>query len=158
LAEVETGGSHSIQTECFTAGLLHDIGKLFLAANLPERYDEVLTRSAQESKSVVEIEEQILGATHAEVAGFVLHTWHLPDSIVEAVHWHHCPGKSPGASGFTALTAVHAANALEHELRTEPDGLVGGEPDWDYLKASGFGERWSEWRLRCTSASAKKWL
>jgi HD-like signal output (HDOD) protein len=146
IADVEDSSSE-VRSQAFTAGLLHDLGKLLLAANVPEQFDQIWTQCQNERRPVWEVETQLLGANHAEVGGFVLETWHLPAPIVEAVTWHHCPIRSwSSPQSFSPLTAVHAANGLEHELRPEP---AEGEPeplDLDYLKAAGFGDHIDSWR------------
>jgi HD-like signal output (HDOD) protein len=58
---------------------------------------------------------QILGATHAGVAAYLLGLWGLPATIVEAVAFHHTPARSQ-THGFGPMAAVYIANALEHEL------------------------------------------
>jgi hypothetical protein len=60
----------------------------------------------------------------------------MPDQIVEAVAYHHEPLRCPELS-FTALTAVHVANALE-----EPAAA----PDHAYLEALGIADRLEAWR------------
>lgn len=101
----------------FTASLLHNFGVLLLAANLPERYDQVL-KSAQERRvSIAWAELETFGATHAEIAGTILATWGLPFPIVNAVGWYPVPSSSDD-SEFTPLTAVHAATAVDTYART----------------------------------------
>ena len=51
---------------------------------------------------------------HSEVGAFLMGLWGMSDRIVEALAFHHNPGHCP-ALGFSPLTAVHAANALDHE-------------------------------------------
>jgi HD-like signal output (HDOD) protein len=65
----------------------------------------------------------LLGTTHAEVGAYLLGLWGLPDAIVEALAFHHCPSACPDQR-FSPLTAVHIANALVH---TE-DSPGGGTP------------------------------
>src|SRR5207244_98934 len=105
----------------FTAGLLHDVGKLLLAANLPEAYCQVLKEAQGRIDSVSEPETKLLGASHAELGASVLGSWGLPVSILEAIAWHHCPDKS-GDQLFSPLTAVHAANAVEQEKALDKTG------------------------------------
>jgi HD-like signal output (HDOD) protein len=80
----------------------------------------------------------VLGTTHAEVGAYLLGLWGLPDPIVEAVAWHHNPTGCPSTS-FTALTAVHAADAI---LRAR-DGVL---PDRDYLQRLGLADQFPVWR------------
>ncbi|HEY3862611.1 MAG TPA: HDOD domain-containing protein [Verrucomicrobiae bacterium] len=106
----------------FTAGILHDMGKMILAGNLPDRYKAVRALRAARQLSDHAAEMEIFGATHAKVAACLLASWGLPLPILEAVAWHHEPECSPG-KGFSLLAAIHAANAFAHESAGEPFAL-----------------------------------
>jgi HD-like signal output (HDOD) protein len=131
--------------DAFMAGLLHDVGKLVLAANLPQDYDQALALAQAEGMAEWEAERATLGATHAEVGAYLLGLWGLPEPMVEALAFHHCPSACPHHT-FGPLTAVHVANALMREDdaadATEPSVRVDGE----YLAALGLGDRLARWR------------
>jgi HD-like signal output (HDOD) protein len=99
--------------DAFTAGLLHDLGKVALAMNLEEQYQSTFIHAQQEKLRGWEAEKEILGATHAEAGAYLLSLWGLPASIVAAVGMHHCPA-SRLDSEFSATSAVHIANTLEY--------------------------------------------
>jgi HD-like signal output (HDOD) protein len=124
----------------YTAGLLHDVGKLMLADSLPKEFQEALAQSMDSHRSLPEVEAQIFGATHAGLAAYLLGLWGLPAPIVEAVAFHHTPEQSSNAK-FSPLTAVHAANALEYEL----DGLD-SDLNLEYLDRLGVADRVDAWR------------
>ena len=109
---------HKMAEECFTAGLLHDIGRLALIANAPEQYAAAVRLSREEPMPLVEAERAVFGTSHAEVGGYLLALWGLPVTIVEAAMFHHHPGKRL-PSGFSSLTAVHVANVFEHAQNDE---------------------------------------
>lgn len=94
----------------FVGGLLHDIGKLVLASNYPERYQETLRRSRSEPAAVSEVEREIFGTSHAEIGAYLLWLWGLPEPITEILALHHQLLYDPGVS--RAVTAVHIANSL----------------------------------------------
>lgn len=111
--------NESLAEEAFTAGLLHDIGKMALMSIKPEEYTK-LYREAAEGKTPMHLLERVkLGTTHAEMGAYLLSLWGIPYDILEAVAWHHFPAESR-AKEFSPLTAVHVANVSEH-LRTRPD-------------------------------------
>src|SRR5258708_24434704 len=96
-------------------GLLHDAGKLVLAANCPKEYADVLALIRNENLTSYTAESQIFGAPHAHIASYLLWLWGLPDEVCRAVAFHHRP-REASAKAFTAAAAIHVAHALEHEL------------------------------------------
>ncbi|MBN2208899.1 MAG: HDOD domain-containing protein [Candidatus Coatesbacteria bacterium] len=137
----------------FMSGLLHDIGKLVLAVNLFDRYVKALDLSEHEHLSLADAELKTLGVTHAEVGGYLLGLWGLPDAIVEGVAFHHCPVECPEAS-FIPLTAVHVADVLQHEMDLEGTGIE-SKADVDYLDRLGLSKRFDAWRVACENLNNK---
>ena len=123
----------------FTASLLHNFGMLLLAANLPDAYDQVLRRAKEQRVSVAWAEMEILGATHAEVAGAMLASWGIPFPIVNAVGWYPLPSASEDTE-FSPLTAVHAAAAVDTYEQT---GML--SYDQDYMRNLGLAEKLECW-------------
>lgn len=128
--------------DTFVAGLLHDVGQLVLVSNHPEKYDRVLSALAGGDRTIAEAERETFGTTHAEMGGYLLWLWGLPDPVVEAVAFHHNPSGCPGG-GFAPLTAVHVANALEDR----PAALThAGVPlDTAYLTRIGVADAVEAW-------------
>ena len=131
--------------DALIAGLLHDAGKIVIAANLPERYSGVLASTEDEGLKLWEAGRQFLMNMHAEVGAYLLGLWGLPDPIVEAVAFHHHPNKSAGM-GFTPLIAVHAASAIDHEHDPTREGLETNRLDAEYLARFGLADRLPAWR------------
>lgn len=134
----EAGINRGGQDNAFVAGLLHDLGKLVLLANLPQEYERAQTLVRERGLSERAAEQEVFGATHAEVGGYLLALWNLPPSVVEAVALHHEPGVSM-ATEPAPLTFVHVANAFTHG---EPPGSI----DRAYLDAVGVSARLEAWR------------
>ena len=122
----------------FTAGLLHDMGKLILAANVPDEYHDVLTRVAEVKVKDWQGEYIAFGVTHAEVGAYLIGLWGLPDALVEAIAYHHRPVSAIGKK-FGPLAAGHLADALEHHRRTDAGRLAADDLDADYLGRVGLG-------------------
>jgi putative nucleotidyltransferase with HDIG domain len=126
--------------EAAMAALLHDIGHLIMLSEFQDA-DQLLTLpQRQHGDALCRHEEALIGAHHGWIGAYLLRLWGLPQSLVEAVAWHHHPSAS-GIPGFTTLTLVHVADAL---LR-ERDGVV-GVLDEDYLDTLGGLEHLSTWR------------
>ena len=97
----------------FTAGLLHDIGKLALATLFPQECVRIHERGG-----TLDAELEVLGATHADIGARVAELWRLPLSIRDAVAAHHHPD---AATRVTLADVIHAADALAHAMDTGTD-------------------------------------
>lgn len=144
----EHGADQRIMEEAFTAGLLHDVGLLVLATNLPTQYTDTLALMQNRGIPEWEAEREVLGATHGDIGGYLLGIWGLSDTIVEAVAFHHEPSRSTGKT-FSPLTAVHVANAVDEE---EVAAGIGGPQvamQAAYLSACGLSGKLPVWRALC---------
>jgi putative nucleotidyltransferase with HDIG domain len=120
-----------VARNAFTAGLLHDIGKLALALNFEEQYQGALKLAEKQKLSPVEVEAQVFGATHAETGAYLLAVWGLPLPIVEAVARHHAPASSL-EKHFTATTALHITERLEYAEDLARNGIKDVQIDLNY--------------------------
>jgi len=103
----------------FTAGLLHDIGKLVISIYVQEVGAYLLEKVSVANLSYVELEEKIIGYNHATVGGFLAKGWNLPEDLVAAISYHHAPS---GAQNYAELASViHVANGFASML-----GIGGG--------------------------------
>jgi HD-like signal output (HDOD) protein len=135
------------QDEAFTAGILHDLGKLILAQNFPEDYAEVLTRSCRQPRPLCEIETERFGASHAELGAYLMGLWGIGDEVVGAIaHHHQLP--SAGVSG-RVIAVVYAANALEHGLSVEPPEEPVAAIAPEILQQLNIAERMPAWEEAC---------
>ena len=103
----------------FTAGMLHDIGKVVMATDNAPLYAPVSAEVQRTARPQHEVETEMLGYNHAELGGCLLGLWGLPFPIVQAVGWHHDPSHAP-EKGFNALTLVHLANCEIRKLPPDP--------------------------------------
>jgi len=125
--------------ECFVSGLLHDIGKLILASNADKEYEGVLRTSRNEKIPCYKIEHEVFGATHADVGGYLLGLWGLPEVIVRTVELHHSLDHIR-EQGFSSLIAVHAAQNI---IKTSFKRV--GSLDMEFLKRAGVTDRVEKW-------------
>ena len=109
------------QDYAFTAGLLHDIGRLVLVSRFPKQYQAVLAHQRRTDTELLDAEREVMGVDHV-VAGMALaEHWNFSNTMKMAIACHHDPDR-PGA-GLLA-TMVHVANAIVHAL-----DLAGDEDD-----------------------------
>lgn len=107
----------------FVAGLLHDLGKLVLADNLPMKYHSALEIAANKQIQLRDAELEVFGTTHAQVGAYLMWLWNLPDAVVVASAYHHTPSEHPEKS-ISPLPVVHMANVFVHET------IHGGTRRW----------------------------
>ena len=75
----------------YTAGLLHDIGKVVLDQYIYADFPLFYRQLNEERKNLIEVEKNVLGIDHTEVGGDLAHSWSLPESLVETIRYHHKP-------------------------------------------------------------------
>ena len=138
----------------FTAGLLHDVGKLVLGLRLGDSYWELL-EDASENGGAAEAERTALSCDHATVGGWLLQLWGMPPDLVEAVALHTDAIVADDGLDTTTIVAVadrllHATDATSgvaredvlDELRSTVPGLVEGDT-WRGIWTALFKEQQS---------------
>lgn len=129
----------------FTAGLLHDLGRLALACVAPEALAAAQAQSLQQDVPLLDAEQQCLGTDHAAFGALVAGHWHFGSDIVEAIRWHHGPSGRPGPAGAADPSApladlLHVADAMAHalDLNAQPHERVPriDAASWNRLRLS----------------------
>lgn len=144
IAELEDAGP-VVREEAFVAGMLHDAGRMVLAANFPSAYSQILMGPDSGPEGLSARETQAFGADHADVGGYLLGLWGLPVPVVESIAWHHTPSRAVVKS-FGTLSAVHTAEALASPLPAQAF-------DEAWLAEPGMRERVEGWRKALQNTS-----
>ncbi len=131
-----------MKDDSFVAGMLHDTGRLIMASNNPEKYQQAIQKSVE--IGIAAAEDEVFEVNHADLGGYLFALWGLPNSIVDAVEFHHEPSKS-GQTEVSTLTLVHAANAIvtrQHEEVATPGSI---RVDEAYLDSLGLMDHYQDW-------------
>ena len=108
--------------EAFTAGILHDIGKLIFAVQAGTDYQRVVNLERAAGASSLEAERALLEFTHPEVGEMVAQRWKLPPRYVAAIAHHHAPAGAGDEAVFAAIIGL--ANQAAHAIADGPSGLA----------------------------------
>jgi HD-like signal output (HDOD) protein len=140
------------------AGMFHDLGKLILVTNFQEPYQKLLTEARQTGQNLWDLESDLFGTSHAEIGAYLMGLWGLEYPVIEAIAYHHCPGKSlSNSTGL--LTAVHFGDAFDR-LRNDGNDQDSGngwrQLDRGYLDNLGVADRINNWQSVCHELAERK--
>lgn len=122
----------------FTAGLLHDMGKVVMNPFISEVRPQLDTLLRETSRPFDELEKELLGMSHPEAGAQLMEQWNFPEDIVEIVMWHHQPRKAP--RGQKAALLIHLADTLVYSQGVG-DGIDGFRYTVDEGAAQSLGLR-----------------
>lgn len=103
----------------FTAGLLHDAGRLIVFKNLPYASVEAMLFARHNMLPLVAAERRVLGYDHAQVADLLLSSWKFPATLTAAIAHHHDPAASPAPKD---AAVVQLADNLAHAAAMSAGG------------------------------------
>ena len=107
----------------FTAGLLHDLGKVVLSTFIEVDVQRIVNLAYSGEASFEAAEAEVLGIDHAETGALLLQAWNLPEGIVNAVKYHHRPDDFEGDALVVDLVHLADSLALTNGLGRGFDGL-----------------------------------
>jgi len=131
--------------QAFIAAMMHDIGKLVLARQLPDAVSRIRLAGAGVRAPAHAVETSVLGVSHAQVGAYLLGLWGMPYSILEAIAFHHHPSMVVTQPTFGVLAAVHVADVLAHEIGDLPEAAR-PELDLALMERLGVCDKLPEWR------------
>ncbi len=152
IMQMEGADENPTEDAC-AAAMLRDTGKLMLARNLHQPYQQAIKLATRQQIPLSDAEKEIFGATSTGVAAYLFGLWGLSAPMVEAVAFHLQPGKS-GTKAFGPLAAIHVANVFVGQF--SPDRPPGKpvELDLNYLSAIGVQNRLTAWRAEIENSIA----
>lgn len=151
-AELIARSRHMKHEFAFTAGLLHDLGRLVLACYFPTQYQLVLNYQTEQDCLLLDAETAVLGITHVDTGLVLAQTWHFSDVVCDAIAGHHDP--QPG-HGHALAVVIHVADAIAHglDMANEENELVPllSATAWDTLglQAAECAAIFRETEMRC---------
>ncbi len=134
------------QGEEFTAGLLHDLGRILLAVTMPADFSQADPLDFVEDAHILERERRLLHTDHCQLGAAYGQQNRLPSTAVAAIQFHHHPLDAKDHRGIIGLVAAadHMANFLQRgdpSAVYDPAGNVGYEGIarvWSPEKAAEF--------------------
>ncbi len=97
--------------EAVLAAFLHDIGYWVLVQERPSELDRAAALALSEDIPMHEAERCVLGTSHAEIGAYLLGLWGMPNTLVEAIAYHHTPERA-GVRRFNSTSALAVALSL----------------------------------------------
>lgn len=122
----------------FTAGLLHDIGRLIIAEVAPALWAEINDQVDNLDPNIVRIETEKLGVSHIDVGAALMKKWAMPDMLTQCLIKHHdVDHLGPDA---IATSIVYLANQLsQHNLAEDEETMqeiLSAIPNWEHSKCT----------------------
>ena len=81
-------------TDCFTAGLLCNFGRIILDQYFSEEFSKMLETARRRRVSLLDVERETLGVSHAEIGYWAADFWGFDDALAHAIRHHHGPAVS----------------------------------------------------------------
>ena len=130
LAEMlaESSGRH--REDAFTAGIIHNVGRLALAQHRPDQLGGAVRTALEEGRTIHDVQRDRFGFTDADLGAALAEAWEFPPPFCEAVRFHASSERSlrePDALAALVLKARRFARAsgttdgLDEESQITPD-------------------------------------
>ncbi len=100
----------------YIAGLVHDVGKIVMAASFPKHFLEIHRRIAEEPMHLVDAERAVLGMDHMELGGHYLRRLNFPPVLVEAAQFHSAPENAKNDPTIVAAVQIADLVVRKHQL------------------------------------------
>ncbi len=122
------GSTEGLDCEYFLTGLLMDLGRLAMLKTISQEYWAVLERASVQRCNLHDVESELLGINHVEVGMKLMENWNLPETLLNAVKYHHAPVpeilEQHGSADFELLGAIAVSAALGDYFCSANKGLA----------------------------------
>lgn len=108
-----------VRNEAFTAGLLHDVGKLVVSTALSDWMGELYDLVVHKRLPVHQAEKELLGFTHEEIGALLVDRWKLPHRIAVLVRGHHQSLATGDRNCALIEYADYCANQLGYSMNPD---------------------------------------
>ncbi|NDY72372.1 hypothetical protein DO021_11915 [Desulfobacter hydrogenophilus] len=100
----------------YTAGLLHDIGKVVLDQQISDRLPFFFRTLGNDKQNIIQAEEKVLGFNHCRAGVILAEKWGFSDALTEVIRCHHTPGDATAHSQLVEI--VYIADRLMEKFFT----------------------------------------
>ncbi|MDP8208114.1 MAG: HDOD domain-containing protein [Candidatus Electryonea clarkiae] len=127
--------------ELFTAGLLHDIGKLILSSYFTEDFLQCAKLADERNLPLAVAEQKILGVNHMQIGAYMAKKWGLSEMFRDVIRFHHLPALAK--KHRMEISIVYLANRICWEYDVDFGSIPGSgrldeDPIWDSLIENGY--------------------
>jgi HD-like signal output (HDOD) protein len=130
------------------AGFLHGVGTLLFALKMPDRYRAAQVASRKRNTPIWKVEREMLGASHTELAAYLLALWQVPPGIANAVAWSHCPDRYL-SNTLSPVVIVHVAHHFACVAQSGSESDPNAELDYELLRRLQLTDKVETWRKLC---------
>jgi len=135
----ELNVSQNISNDAYTAGLLHDLGRIVIMHRV-ENWKSIRDEADNHGNPVWISEKEIIGATHMEIGAYFLSIYGFPPSLVDVINYHHYP-RSCNDKNSIVLAITHVAEAMHHRDKIAEEEMFLKHLDLEYLEKMGIKEK-----------------
>ena len=100
----------------YTAGVLHDLGRVALATVMPQSYARVVERGMDHPQELLQNEQELCGIDHCQVGSSLVTAWNLPEAFLEITSCHHDPTASAKGVASVVRPSCMLADALGFDV------------------------------------------
>jgi HD-like signal output (HDOD) protein len=142
--------------EAFTAGIVHDMGKVILDSLYSEFYSDVLEKVRSEPVMLYDAEEEIIGLTYTKIGEGLAEAWNLGPELIAAIAHHHSPQRAEQDKQIAHLVHVGDCVARKMGIGSGGDSIVPDVSEESLKELGVSSDQLTEWEPRIQEAIDKE--